>query len=115
MVKMLMSIQLNELGSLHKSCKIPELRAALSDRQHAFAQTRFGCEMAEIWQHPSSRGQAKIYLTVSAQSRAETSKAVAGYTGCLNDILANIEARINEIWKKKARSCSTSDQQLMLH
>ena len=76
---------------------IPELRAGLVDRQHAFAQApglvADGRDMAtSIF----PEAQAKIYLTASAQSRAERRVKQLqgmGLDAKINDILANIEAR----------------------
>ncbi|OTG88542.1 (d)CMP kinase [Acinetobacter sp. ANC 3813] len=80
-----------------KVAAIPALRAALIDRQHAFAQepglVADGRDMAtSIFPH----AQAKIYLTASAQSRAERRVKQLqgmGLDAKINDILANIEAR----------------------
>ena len=80
-----------------KVATIPELRAALVDRQHAFAQApglvADGRDMAtSIF----PEAQAKIYLTASAQSRAERRVKQLqgmGLDAKINDILANIEAR----------------------
>ncbi|OTG66272.1 cytidylate kinase [Acinetobacter sp. ANC 4470] len=80
-----------------KVAAIPELRAALLERQHAFAQepglVADGRDMATAI---FPEAQAKIYLTASAESRA--SRRVKQLQGMgldvkINDILANIEAR----------------------
>ena len=80
-----------------KVAAIPELRAALLERQRAFAQepglVADGRDMAtSIF----PEAQAKIYLTASAESRA--ARRVKQLQGMgldvkINDILANIEAR----------------------
>ncbi|WOE32071.1 MULTISPECIES: (d)CMP kinase [unclassified Acinetobacter] len=80
-----------------KVAAIPALRAALLERQHAFAQApglvADGRDMAtSIFPH----AQAKIYLTASAQSRAErrvNQLQAMGLDAKINDILANIQAR----------------------
>lgn len=80
-----------------KVAAIPELRTALLERQHAFAQApglvADGRDMAtSIF----PQAQAKIYLTASAQSRAErrvNQLQAMGVDVKINDILANIEAR----------------------
>ena len=80
-----------------KVAAIPELRAALLERQHAFAQepglVADGRDMATAI---FPEAQAKIYLTASAESRA--ARRVKQLQGMgldvkINDILANIEAR----------------------
>lgn len=80
-----------------KVAAIPALRAALLERQHAFAQApglvADGRDMATSI-FPDA--QAKIYLTASAQSRAERRVKQLQGMGLdvkINDILANIEAR----------------------
>ncbi len=80
-----------------KVAAIPALRAALLERQHAFAQApglvADGRDMATAI-FPNA--QAKIYLTASAQSRAErrvNQLQAMGVDVKMNDILANIEAR----------------------
>lgn len=80
-----------------KVAAIPELRAALVARQHAFAQApglvADGRDMATSI-FPDA--QAKIYLTASAQSRAQRrvkQLQAMGVDVKINDILANIEAR----------------------
>ncbi|MCL6248123.1 (d)CMP kinase [Acinetobacter sp. ANC 4945] len=80
-----------------KVAAIPALRAALLERQHAFAQApglvADGRDMATTI-FPNA--QAKIYLTASAQSRAErrvNQLQAMGVDVKINDILANIEAR----------------------
>ena len=80
-----------------KVAAIPELRAALLERQRAFAQepglVADGRDMAtSIFLF----SQAKIYLTASAESRA--ARRVKQLQGMgldvkINDILANIQAR----------------------
>ena len=80
-----------------KVAAIPQLRAALVERQHAFAQApglvADGRDMAtSIF----PQAQAKIYLTASAQSRAQrrvNQLQGMGLDAKINDILANIEAR----------------------
>ncbi|MHA3892399.1 (d)CMP kinase [Acinetobacter sp. GXMZU3951] len=80
-----------------KVAAIPVLRTALFERQRAFAQlpglVADGRDMATAI---FPEAQAKIYLTASAQSRAE--RLVKQLQGMgldvkINDILANIEAR----------------------
>ena len=80
-----------------KVAAIPVLRTALLERQHAFAQApglvADGRDMATTI-FPNA--QAKIYLTASAQSRAERRVKQLqgmGLDAKINDILANIEAR----------------------
>lgn len=80
-----------------KVAAIPALRAALVDRQHAFAQApglvADGRDMAtSIF----PQAQAKIYLTASAESRAERrvkQLQAMGLDVKISDILANIQAR----------------------
>ncbi|WP_349926706.1 (d)CMP kinase [Acinetobacter sp. A1-4-2] len=80
-----------------KVAVVPELRAALVERQHAFAQApglvADGRDMAtSIF----PQAQAKIYLTASAESRAERRVKQLQGMGLdvkMNDILANIQAR----------------------
>ncbi len=80
-----------------KVAAIPELRVALVDRQHAFAQVpglvADGRDMAtSIF----PQAQAKIYLTASAESRANRRVKQLqgmGLDAKINDILANIQAR----------------------
>ena len=87
--------QVGEYAS--KVAAIPELRAALVERQHAFAQApglvADGRDMAtSIFPH----AKAKIYLTASAESRAERrvkQLQAMGLNVKISDILANIEAR----------------------
>ena len=87
--------QVGEFAS--KVAVVPELRAALLTRQHAFAQApglvADGRDMATaIFPH----AQAKIYLTASAESRAARrvkQLQAMGLDVKINDILANIEAR----------------------
>lgn len=80
-----------------KVAAIPELRAALVDRQHAFAQApglvADGRDMATAI---FTQAQAKIYLTASAESRAERrvkQLQAMGLDVKISDILANIQAR----------------------
>ncbi|QIC70374.1 (d)CMP kinase [Acinetobacter indicus] len=80
-----------------KVAAIPELRTALLARQRAFAQApglvADGRDMAtSIF----PEAQAKIYLTASAESRAQRRVKQLqgmGLDAKMNDILANIEAR----------------------
>jgi len=80
-----------------KVAVVPELRAALLERQRAFAQApglvADGRDMAtSIF----PEAQAKIYLTASAESRAERRVKQLHAMGLdvkINDILANIQAR----------------------
>ncbi|TCB66230.1 (d)CMP kinase [Acinetobacter sp. ANC 4216] len=76
---------------------VPELRAALLERQRAFAQApglvADGRDMATAI---FPEAQAKIYLTASAESRAERrvkQLQAMGLDVKINDILANIQAR----------------------
>ena len=80
-----------------KVAAIPELRAALVERQYAFAQApglvADGRDMATTI-FPNA--QAKIYLTASAESRAQRRVKQLQGMGLdvkMNDILANIIAR----------------------
>ncbi|WP_010115518.1 (d)CMP kinase [Acinetobacter sp. P8-3-8] len=80
-----------------KVAAIPALRAALVDRQHAFAQApglvADGRDMATAI---FPQAQAKIYLTASAESRAERrvkQLQAMGLDVKISDILANIQAR----------------------
>ncbi len=80
-----------------KVAVIPELRTALFERQRAFAQTpglvADGRDMATMI---FPEAQAKIYLTASAESRAERrvkQLQVMGLDVKISDILANIQAR----------------------
>lgn len=80
-----------------KVAAIPELREALLARQRAFAQApglvADGRDMATAI-FPEAR--AKIYLTASAESRAQRRVKQLqgmGLDAKINDILANIEAR----------------------
>jgi len=80
-----------------KVAAIPALRVALVDRQHAFAQApglvADGRDMAtSIF----PQAQAKIYLTASAESRANRRVKQLqgmGVDAKINDILANIQTR----------------------
>ena len=80
-----------------KVAAVPELRTALLARQHAFAQApglvADGRDMATSI-FPGA--QAKIYLTASAESRAQRRVKQLqgmGLDAKINDILANIQAR----------------------
>ena len=91
-------IRTEEVGSFaSKVAAIPELRAALLQRQRDFAQTpglvADGRDMATTI---FPEAQAKIYLTASAQSRAErrvNQLQGMGLDVKISDILANIIAR----------------------
>ncbi|QRQ12137.1 (d)CMP kinase [Acinetobacter pittii] len=80
-----------------KVAAVPELRQALFERQRAFAQSpglvADGRDMAtSIF----PEANAKIYLTASAESRAERRVKQLqgmGLDAKINDILANIQAR----------------------
>ena len=80
-----------------KIAAVPELRQALLARQHAFAKepglVADGRDMAtSIF----PQAQVKIYLTASAESRAQrrvNQLQAMGLDAKINDILANIEAR----------------------
>ncbi|MFC6052157.1 cytidylate kinase [Acinetobacter sp. Ac_877] len=91
-------IRTEEVGSFaSKVAAIPKLRTALLQRQRDFAQApglvADGRDMAtSIF----PQAQAKIYLTASAQSRAErrvNQLQAMGLDVKISDILANIEAR----------------------
>lgn len=92
------TIRTEEVGAwASQVAAIPALRAALVDRQHAFAQlpglVADGRDMATTI---FPQAQAKIYLTASAQSRAErrvNQLQAMGQNVKMNDILANIEER----------------------
>ncbi|MBJ9704291.1 MULTISPECIES: (d)CMP kinase [Acinetobacter] len=80
-----------------KVATIPELRQALFERQRAFAQNpglvADGRDMATAI---FPEANAKIYLTASAESRAERRVKQLqgmGLDAKINDILANIQAR----------------------
>lgn len=80
-----------------KVAAIPALRAALFDRQRAFAQApglvADGRDMATT---VFPEAQAKIYLTASAESRADRrvkQLQAMGLDAKISDILANIQAR----------------------
>lgn len=80
-----------------KVAAIPELRQALFERQRAFAQNpglvADGRDMATAI---FPEANAKIYLTASAESRAERRVKQLqgmGLDAKINDILANIQAR----------------------
>ncbi|MBF4520906.1 (d)CMP kinase [Acinetobacter towneri] len=80
-----------------KVAAVPELRSALLARQHAFAQApglvADGRDMATSI-FPAA--QAKIYLTASAESRAQRRVKQLqgmGLDAKISDILANIQAR----------------------
>ncbi|USE82076.1 (d)CMP kinase [Acinetobacter tibetensis] len=92
------TIRTERVGELaSKVAAIPALRTALFERQRAFAQApglvADGRDMAtSIF----PEAPAKIYLTASAQSRAERRVKQLQGMGLdvkINDILANIEAR----------------------
>lgn len=91
-------IRTEEVGGFaSKVAAIPELRDALLERQRNFAQVpglvADGRDMATSI-FPGA--QAKIYLTASAQSRAErrvNQLQAMGLDVKISDILANIEAR----------------------
>ena len=92
------TIRTEEVGTFaSKVATIPELRTALLERQRAFAQApglvADGRDMAtSIF----PEAQAKIYLTASAQSRAERRVKQLQGMGLdvkISDILANIEVR----------------------
>ena len=94
------AIRTERVGELaSKVAAIPALRAALVDRQHAFAQppglVADGRDMAtSIF----PQAQAKIYLTASAESRAERRVKQLQGMGLdvkISDILSNIQARDN--------------------
>ena len=79
-----------------KVAAIPALRTALLSRQFAFAQepglVADGRDMASVFKE----AQAKIYLTASAESRAQrrvNQLQGMGLDVKINDILANIQAR----------------------
>lgn len=87
--------QIGELAS--KVAAIPALRAALVDRQHAFAQApglvADGRDMATTI---FPQAQAKIYLTASAESRAERRVKQLQGMGLavkISEILSNIQDR----------------------
>ena len=91
-------IRTETIGDLaSKVAVIPELRAALVARQHAFAQApglvADGRDMATAI---FPQAQVKIYLTASAESRAQrrvNQLQAMGLDVKINDILANIQAR----------------------
>ncbi|MCX5467063.1 (d)CMP kinase [Acinetobacter nematophilus] len=80
-----------------KVAAIPELRAALVERQHAFAkQPGLVADGRDMATSIFPQAQAKIYLTASAESRA--ARRVKQLQGMgldvkISDILANIQAR----------------------
>jgi cytidylate kinase len=80
-----------------KVAVVPELRQALFERQRAFAQSP--CLVADGRDMATSifpEAHAKIYLTASAESRAERRVKQLqgmGLDAKINDILANIQAR----------------------
>ena len=87
--------QIGELAS--KVAAIPALRSALVDRQHAFAQApglvADGRDMATTI---FPQAQAKIYLTASAESRAERRVKQLQGMGLavkISEILSNIQDR----------------------
>jgi len=80
-----------------KVAAIPVLRAALVDRQHAFAQLPgLVADGRDMGTFIFPQAQAKIYLTASAESRAERRVKQLQGMGLdvkISDILANIQAR----------------------
>ena len=80
-----------------KVAAIPALRAALVDRQHAFAQLPgLVADGRDMGTSIFPQAQAKIYLTASAESRAERRVKQLQGMGLdvkISDILANIIAR----------------------
>jgi len=84
-----------ELAS--KVASIPELRAALVSRQHAFAvEPGLVADGRDMATSIFPEAQAKIYLTASAESRAQrrvNQLQEMGLDVKINDILANIQAR----------------------
>lgn len=92
------TIRTERVGELaSKVAAIPALRAALLERQRAFAQApglvADGRDMATAI---FPEAQAKIYLTASAESRAArrvNQLQGMGMDAKINDILANIQAR----------------------
>jgi len=80
-----------------KVAVVPELRAALLERQHAFAQAPgLVADGRDMVTSIFPQAQAKIYLTASAESRAERrvkQLQAMGLDVKINDILANIQAR----------------------
>ncbi|MCU4547626.1 (d)CMP kinase [Acinetobacter pittii] len=88
-----------------KVAVVPELRQALFERQRAFAQSpglvADGRDMAtSIF----PEANAKIYLTASAESRAERRVKQLqgmGLDAKINDILANIQARDKRDMERK--------------
>ena len=93
--QMIRTETVGELAS--KVAVIPELRTALVARQHAFAQepglVADGRDMATAI---FTQAQAKIYLTASAESRAQrrvNQLQAMGLDVKISEILANIQAR----------------------
>ena len=92
------TIRTERIGELaSKVAAIPALRAALLERQRAFAQApglvADGRDMATAI---FPEAQAKLYLTASAESRAArrvNQLQGMGMDAKINDILANIQAR----------------------
>jgi CMP/dCMP kinase len=92
------TIRTETVGELaSKVAAIPALRTALVARQHAFAQApglvADGRDMATAI---FPQAQAKIYLTASAESRAQrrvNQLQAMGLDVKINDILSNIQAR----------------------
>lgn len=89
-----------------KVAAVPELRQALFDRQRAFIQApglvADGRDMATAI---FPEAQAKIYLTASAESRAERRVKQLQGMGLdvkINDILANIQARDKRDMEREA-------------
>ncbi|MCX2581818.1 (d)CMP kinase, partial [Klebsiella pneumoniae] len=80
-----------------KGAAIPELRQALYERQRAFAQTPgVVADRRDMATSIFPEANAKMYLTASADSRAERRVKQLqgmGLDAKINDILANIQAR----------------------
>ena len=113
------AIRTERVGELaSKVAAIPALRAALVDRQHAFAQppglVADGRDMAtSIF----PQAQAKIYLTASAESRAE--RRVKQLQGMgqdvkISDILSNIQARDNRDMERAVAPLKPAEDAYMI-
>ncbi|WP_284088432.1 (d)CMP kinase [Acinetobacter pittii] len=80
-----------------KVAVVPELRQALFERQRAFAQSPgLVADGRDMARSIFPEANAKIYLTASAESRAERRVKQLqgmGLDAKINDILANIQAR----------------------
>lgn len=80
-----------------KVAVVPELRQALFERQRAFAQSHgLVADGRDMATSIFPEANAKIYLTASAESRAERRVKQLqgmGLDAKINDILANIQAR----------------------